>query len=363
MEFFLGLLSGTAVILLLQAGLLGRGSTSGTPGNMVSSNPEEALLFAEAPFAVCATSVTGAITWGNEKFWKLCGKREVRNLGDLGKLFSTNFYPVRKHPKLHANLTLPGKQVHQRIHYSVLRWPTQAARRGRSEVISFHEQTHREVRHYQQASFEHQLVRYLSLVGSELRSISARGGNVSPERLEALVQEVENLSSLVLETHELTRRAPLQTTVDLKKVLTTVLSQHRGEFEAKSTHLIKTFPHSALVHGSEVEFLVLFQTIFGALLTMLPKHKSLKIQVQQHGKRFQVTMNIPDYQLHPSLVSKPFSFATAESGIPTPYRLWRLQLAIAHQIAAKHHGNLSVASNAFEGTSYTLTLAARDSEV
>ncbi len=361
MEFALGLLSGTAIILLLQAGIFKRGSASGTPGNMVSTNPEEALLFAEAPFAVCATSVTGAITWGNEKFWKICGKREVRNLGDLGKLFNTTFYPVRKTPKLHANLTIPGKQVDQLHHYSALRWPTQGAKRGRSEMFSFHEQTHREVRHYQQASFEHQLVRYLSLVGSELRSISARGGNVSPERLEALVQEVENLSSLVLETHELTRRTPSQTTVDLKKIIATVLSQHRSEFEAKSTHLIKTFPHTSLVHGSEVEFLVLFQTIFGALLTMLPKHKSLKVQVLQDGKRFQVAMSIPDYQLHPSLVNKPFNFATAETGIPTPYRLWRLQLAIAHQIAAKHHGNLQVTSNAFEGTSYILTLAARDS--
>jgi light-regulated signal transduction histidine kinase (bacteriophytochrome) len=229
-------------------------------------------------------------------------------------------------------------------------------------MITFHEQTHREVRHYQQASFEHQLVRYLAMVGGELRALASRGGNVGPERLEALVLEVESLSTLVLETHELTRRTPAHTTADLKKVVSTVLSQHRDEFEAKSTHLIKTFPHSAMVHGSEVEFLVLFQTLFTAVLTMLPKHKTMKLQLAQDGKRITLTITIPDYQLHQSLVGKPFNFATAERGIPTPYRLWRLQLAIAHQIAANHHGSIQLRSDGFEGTTYKLTLAAKDTE-
>lgn len=360
MEFFFGAVTATIVFLLMQGGVFKRERVLGkrTHGN----DNEEALLFAHAPFAACLTSVSGSIMWGNEAFWKLCGSREVKNLGDLGSYFGVSLYPVRRTSKLHKGLSLPSGRADQSRQFTALRWPVQGNRRGRGELLTFHEQTNRDITHYQQVAFEHQIVQYLAMVGAELRHVSNRNSNVSHERVEALVQEVESLSNLILETHELTRRNPGHGVADLKKIILTAVSQHREAFESRGTHLIKTFPHTAPVHGSDVEFLVLLQVLLSAITAMLPKHKSVRMEIKQDAKKVHLTISIPEHQLHPNLVRKPFSFATAERGIPTPYRFWRLQLAIAHQIAAKHHGNLRVTSNSFEGTVYHLTLASKDTE-
>jgi signal transduction histidine kinase len=356
MEYLLGILTASLFFFLFGKKFFSQ------PVKITQTQLEhEGHVLANAPFAACTISISGSILWANKAFLDLHTSKQPASLSDLGKLFGTSLFPVSKVPKVKYGLTLPGKSLDSPRHFTLLRWPTNQIRRGGAEVLIFHEQTTSRKKYYQQASFEHQLAQYLHMVSKELHQLLVKSGNTSPQRFESLVREVESLSSLVLETQEVTRRRTHHASSDLKKLLLTTLSGLHDTFREKGTHVVKTLPHSAVIHASEVEILVLLQLFTGAVMSMLPKSKTLRVSIQTDEQATTLTFSIPEHRLHTSLTNKPFNFATAEKGIPTPYRFWRLQLAISQQIASKNHGSITVHSDAFEGTSYSLRLPAKNS--
>lgn len=313
--------------------------------------------FQHAPFASCHVDQNGTILWANIPFLQLTSAAKVANLTEFDQKTGGN---LAKNNGTHHTISLRSTNpddLHQRRTFSVLRWPIVSGSNQKGEIITLHEETVNVQNRLYNAAFEAQIVQYLAGLASQLQHFSTKDGHIDPSLLEAISSEANSLATYLGELHEVTRRQNPHSSVDLSRLATLTIDQLKSEFVKRKIQVIKTFPFHAPARGNEVDFLIGLRILFDAIRDSVPNGTALRIHMHTTEKQVLLRCTIPDMVLPAEDIRHPFNFGHNIKNMPTPLRLWRLQLAMCHQLFLKYHASLHISSENHEGTVYQITFA------
>ena len=304
----------------------------------------------DAPFASCVVETDGSVSWANQAFWALSNSRELRTLAELETWANTKLITEQAV----APFSVSGEHAGARRYLTALHWKLPESNRV---VLTFFDQTSTKQRQQIHASFEIELVRYITILAQTLQELADRKGHVAPELLAAIAEEATELSKHAVELHPIARRTTDHTTFDLSAASREVLHELEEEQHKRHLHLLVTSAPKALVRGHQADIQIALYLVLLTCMEQAPAGGTLRVDVIKHASRTEVRIQLPEVVLSESKTKRTFSFGVVDTTLSKRERIWRFKLAVTQQILMKYRAQLRVDSNPHEGTTVSLTCA------